>query len=84
MSGCQHGRFFLRQNLLHVPLTAPVLTVAPSVPWLVDESYQSLPVFTGVCSMWVLVPKFPVFIRTPVLMDQGPLHAEGQGLGMHM
>lgn len=62
----------------------PVLTVAPGVPWLVDESYQSLPVFTGVRSMWVLVPKFPVFIRTPVIMDQGAPHAEGQGLGMHM
>lgn len=61
-----------------------VLTVAPGIPWLVDESYQFLPVFTGVHSMWVLVPKFPVFIRTPVIMDQGPPHAEGQELGMHM
>ena len=45
---------------------------------------KTLPVFTGVRSMWVPVSKFPVFIRTPVLMDQGPLHAEGQGLGMYM
>ena len=26
---------------------------------------------------------FPIFVRTPVIMDQGPLHAEGQGLGKH-
>ena len=32
---------------------------------------------------WVFLPKFPIFVRTPVIMDQGPLHAEGQGLGKH-
>lgn len=60
-----------------------VLTVAPGVPWLVDELYQSLPVFTDVHYPWVFLPKFPIFVRTPVIMDQGPLHAEGQGLGKH-
>lgn len=60
-----------------------VLTVAPGIPWLVDQLCQSLPVFTGVRYPWVFVPKFPVFVRTPVIMDQGPLRTEGQGLGKH-
>ena len=44
------------------------------IPWLAEASLPSLPLSSlGVLPVCVSVTRFPPFIRTPVILDQGPI-----------